>query len=347
MATIYDLVDAKLTSERWTESELDRTPFLFEAWLPATKQIGPEISYLSGKKPNTRVLDLSAYDVPALPIAPEAFKKITTEAPFFKNKMAINEKLRQELLKVIATGNETYINALLDKVYNYNKKLLDDARVTREYMRAMLMTTGLIAFESNGQAVAYDFGVPTENKGDVTWSNAETADPIKDIQEYQDKVEMAYGFRPTNLVMNRTTFNTMKAAKSIRNSVVALTSVLGGTVTVNDAKIKQFILDETGCTLYVYDKGYYDKDTNKFVKFVPDNTVSLFIDEVLGNTVFCTTPEEADLMSGADATVQIVDMGVAITTKKEVDPVRVDTKVSMTVLPTLEIPEGLVILSVK
>lgn len=347
MATIYDLVNAKLTSERWTESELDREPFLFEAWFPAVKQIGPEISYLSGKKPSTRVLDLSAYDVPALPIAPEAFKKITTEAPFFKNKMAINEKLRQEILKVIATGNEVYIKALLGKVYDYNKKLLDDARVTREYMRAMLMATGLIAFESNGQAVAYDFGVPTSNKGTVTWSDAKTADPIADIQKYQDAVELEYGFRPTNIVMNRTTFNMLKSAESIRNSVVALTSVLGGTVTVNDTKIKQFILDETGCTLYIYDKGYYDKDTNKYVKFIPDNTVSLFIDEALGNTTFCTTPEEADLMSGSDADVQIVDTGVAITTTKEKDPVRVDTKVSMTVLPTLEIPEGLVILTVN
>lgn len=347
MATIFDVITPKFTSVRWMESEEDRTPFLLEAWFPATKQLGTEIEYFKGKKPTTRILDLSAYDVPALPIAPEAFEKVTTEAPFFKNKMALNEKLRQELLKVLATGNQAYIDAVLNQVFNYNKKLLEDSRVTREYMRAMLLTTGKIAFSSNGQAVAYDFNVPDGNKGTVNWSDPSTSDPIKDIQEYQDKVEMAYGYRPTNILMNRATFNKMKASKALRNSILVLTSALNGSITINDTKIKNYILDETGCTVYVYDKGYNDKDSKTFKKFVADDTVALFIDTALGNTVFCTTPEEADLMSGADAEVEIVDTGVAITTWKEKDPVRVDTKVSMTVVPTLEVPEGLVILTVE
>ena len=48
-------------------------------------------------------------------------------------------------------------------------------------------------------------------------------------------------------------------------------------------------------------------------------------------------------MSGTDAEVEIVDSGVAITTWKEKDPVRVDTKVSMVCVPTLEMADALVI----
>ena len=215
MATIYEVINPQLTSVRWTETEEDRVPYLLEAWFPARKQLGTEVSYFKGKKPNVRPLDLSAYDVPALPIAREAFAKITTEIPFFKNKMALNEKIRQELLKVLSTGNEAYINAVLDQIYNDNKTLLDDARLTREMMRAMLLTTGMIAFESNGQAVAYDYGVPSENKVTASWNDASTANPIEDILGYMDQVEAKTGIRPTNIVMNRNTFAKIKITLSL------------------------------------------------------------------------------------------------------------------------------------
>ena len=213
-------------------------------------------------------------------------------------------------------------------------------------MRAMLLTTGMIAFSSNGQAVSYDYEVPAENKVTASWNDATKSNPIKDITDWQDKVEASTGVRPTNLVMNRASFAKLKASEAIRNSILVLTSVLGGSSIVNDAKIKSFILDETGCTIYIYDKGYYDKDTKAFKKFIPDDVFALFPDGALGKTVFGTTPEEADLMSGTDAVVEIVDTGVAITTWKEVDPVRVDTKVSMVSVPTLEMPDSLVIGSI-
>ena len=346
MKTIYDVITPEFTAVRWTETAEDRVPYLLEAFFPDESQLGIELTYFKGKQPKVRPLDLSAFDVPALPLAREAFEKVTTEMPFFKNKMAMNEKIRQELIKVLATNNQAYIDAVLNRVYNDNKTLLDDARVTREVMRAMLLTTGMIAFSSNGQAVSYDYEVPSDNKVTANWSNASSSDPIKDITDWQDMVEANTGVRPTNLVMNRASFAKLKASEAIRNSILVLTSVLGGNTIVNDAKIKSFILDETGCTIYIYDKGYYDKDTKAFKKFIPDNVFALFPDGALGKTVFGTTPEEADLMSGTDAVVEIVDTGVAITTWKETDPVRVDTKISMISVPTLEMPDSLVIGSI-
>ena len=346
MKTIYDVVTPEFTAVRWTETAEDRVPYLLEAFFPDDSQLGIELTYFKGKQPKVRPLDLSAFDVPALPIDRAAFEKASTEMPFFKNKLGINEKMRQELIKVLATGNQAYIDAVLNRIYDDNKTLLDNARVTREMMRAMLLTTGMVVYSSNGQAIAYDFEVPSSNKVTANWNDAENSDPIKDITDYQDMVEANTGVRPTNLIMNRASFAKLKASKAIRNSILVLTSVLGGNVTVNDAKIKSFILDETGCTIYVYDKGYYDIETKEFKKFIPDDVFALFPDGALGRTVFGTTPEEADLMSGTDANVQIVDTGVAITTWKQPDPVNVDTKVSMVSSPTLEMPDALVIGSI-
>ena len=345
MATIYDVVNSKFTSVRWQEDDKDRTPFLLEAWFPTEKQLGTEITYFKGKKPNVRPLDLSAYDVPALPLEREAFEKVTTEIPFFKNKMAMNEKIRQELLKVLATNNQAYLDAVLNQIYNDNKTLLEDATLTREIMRAMLLTTGVVAMESNGQAIAYDYGVPAENKKTALWNDPETSNPIEDVRGYMDEIENKTGVRPNTIIMNRNTYGKMVKSKALRNSVLALTSFLGGGVTVSDARVKQYFLDETGATLYIYDKGYYNKEEKKVIKFFADDVFVLLPNNPVGKTVFGTTPEEADLMSGTDADCQIVDTAVAITSWKEKDPVRVDTKVSMSVVPTLEMPETIVIVT--
>lgn len=347
MATIYDVVDAKMTSVRWEEDEKDRKPFLLEAWFPIEKQIGTEITYFKGKKPVVRPLDLSAYDVPALPLDREAFEKVTSELPFFKNIMAINEKMRQELLKVLATGNQAYIDAVLNNIYNDNKTLLDDATLTREIMRGMLLTTGMIAMQSNGQAISYDYGVPAENKKTAKWNDFETSTPIEDIRSYMDEVESKTGVRPDTIIMNRSTYGKMVKSKALRNSVLALTSVLGGNITISDTRLKQYLLDELQATLFIYDKGYFNKEQNKFVKFISDDVFVVLPSIAVGKTIFGTTPEEADLMSGADVDCQIVDTGVAITTWKEPDPVRVDTKVSMSVVPTLELPETIVIATIE
>lgn len=347
MSTIYDVVTPKLLSTKWEESKQDRVPYLFEAFFTERKQLGIDLSYLQGNSPKVRPLDLSAFDVKAIPLSREAFNKITTEMPFFKNFLDINEKMRQELLKVISTGNKQYIDVVLNQIYNDNKTLLDDARVTRELMRAQLMTTGAIAFSSNGQSISYDFGVPAGNKITLTstakWDAPTTADPVADIISWQDQIETATGVRPTNLVMNRTTLNLMKKCDAIKNAIYILAN---GKVTPNDKALKAHIMEETGCTIYVYDKGYNAQGSSSLTKFVANNLVCLFPDGAMGEFVFGTTPEEADLMSGSDAVVKIVDLGVAITGTKETDPVNVKTKVSMVALPTLEKPNQLIIATV-
>ena len=59
-----------------------------------------------------------------------------------------------------------------------------------------------------------------------------------------------------------------------------------------------------------------------------------------------TTPEESDLMNSLGANVSIVDNGVAVTTSQTVDPVNVETKVSMVSLPSFEQADKIVIVDV-
>lgn len=349
MATIYDVVSPKFLATRWEESEQDREPYLLEAWFPESKQMGIELSYLQGNSPKVRPLDLSAFDVKALPLTRESFNKITQDMPYWKNFLPIDENMRQDLLTALQTGNQKYLDILLNRIYNDNKNLLDDAQVTREMLRALIMTTGVITFASNGQQIQYDYNVPSSNKITIStetqkWSASATADPITDIIGWQDAVQTATGVRPTNLLMNRKTFNYIRNANSVKNAIFYLAD---GKVTPNEQRTKDYVMQETECTIYIYDKGYYPQGSKTLTKFVPDNVVSLFPDSAMGEFVFGTTPAEADLMSGAtNAIVEIVDTGVAITQEKLVEPVYSKLIVSMVGIPTLEKPNQLVIATV-
>lgn len=342
MATIYEEVTPKFISSRWEEKVQERKPYLGEAFFPERKQLGITLDYLQGNAPVIRPLDLSSFDAKAIPLSREAFKVITTEMPFFKNFLDINEKQRQQLNLVLASGNRAMIDAILGVVYNDEKRLLDNASVTREMLRMQLLTSGVIAFASNGQAVSYDFGVPAGNKITKSWS-ASGADPIADLNEWADKIQNETGSRPTAVLMNSATLAKIAKLDALKNAIYVFAQ---GTVTPTVNTARRFISAQTNLEIYVYDKGYTDETTGNFVKFVADDVVVLLDPANCGEGVFGTTPEESDLMAGSCAEVEIVDGGVAITASKEVDPVNVKTKVSMIYLPVLTNPNGLIIANV-
>lgn len=344
MATIYDEVTAPIIAEKWTDNSQEREPYFGQALFPDRKQLGIELDVFQGQAPKVRPLDLSSFDAKAIPLSREAFKKISEQMPFFKNFMDINEKQRQNLNMVLSSGNRLYIDSILGVIFNDEQRLLVNASVTREMLRMQLLTSGAIAFASNGQAISYDFGVPSGNKKQTNWHNTTTADPIKDINDWLDDVENATGSRPRNILMNRNTLRLFVSMSSVKNALYVFAN---GTVTPNTTSAQRYIEQETNTRIFIYDKGYTDEATGNFVKFVADDVVVIFPDNV-GEGVFGTTPEESDLMSGAtDAVVSIVDTGVAITTTKETDPVNVKTKVSMIYLPILTNPELLVIADVN
>lgn len=343
MATIYEEISAPIIASRWNERVQERQPYLGEAFFPETRQRGIKLSILKGNAPKIRPLNLSSFDAKVIPLSREAFEKIETEMPFFKNSLPINEELRQDLLVMLQTGNRELIDPLLNRYFDDQETLLNNAAITREMLRMQIMTSGVIGIANNGQNLALDFGVPTENKVKSNWNVAATADPVNDIIGWCDMVEQKTGRRPRYGLINSTTLAKWQKADSVKNAVYVFGQ---GVVTPNRANAQRYVEGETGVRFFVYDKGYTDEATGRFVKFVADDTVSLFTDTI-GAGVYGTTPEQADLMAGTDAVVSIVDGGVAITTWKEKDPVYVNTKVSMIYLPVLTAPQELVIADVS
>lgn len=343
--TIFDLIKAPELTSYWEENVQDRPPYLGEELFPNDKKLGLKLDWIKGANGLPVVLKPSAFDVGAVPRPRLGFDKLSAEMPFFKESVYVDEELRQQLNMVLETGNQAYIDAVVNRVFADEMHLLEGARARREQMRMMALTTGAIAISANGQNYSYDYGMPADHKSEVTTSWSDTSsDPIEDMRKAMDKIEDDTGVRPTRAICTRKTWGYLRVNQKIIKSIFVLSN--GQVTALSDSRLSQYLMDELGLELIVYGKRYKN-DAGTATQFVPDDTVVLFPEGTLGTTWFGTTPEESDLMGGKIANVSITDMGVAVTTIEKADPVNVETKVTQICLPSFESADSVYILDVK
>lgn len=347
--SIFDFITAKAQAAYWNDyiAEQSQAPYLGEELFPDKKQTNLKMSYIKGANGLAKVAPLSAFDVKVLRKDRIGFSKQETEMPFFKLAMGIDETLRQELLMAEAAG-EQYYQEVLRRIFDDNMSLLKDMSVARERMRMQLLTTGAIVMESNGQSYKYDYELAAEQKvtTEKSWSDPE-ADIIGDIGKWQDAIEAKTGVRPTRMIMRRNVFKYMLQNEFIKNNVYVINSAVNGKVNISEAAVLSVLREYAKInSISIYDKMYQDED-GATQYFIPEDLVVLLPEGNIGNTVFGTTPEEADLRASKIADVALVDTGVAISTYMEADPVRKDTKTSQVCLPSGENIDKIVIATIK
>lgn len=333
--TIFDLLQSTELTAYWEELTQDEAPYPAEELFPDDKKRGISLKWIKGSKGLPVVLKTSAYDVHAIPRARVGFEKLTAEMPYFKESTYIDEELRQELNMVLETGNQAYIDSVMNKIFDDETRLLRGARASRERMRMMALTAGVVSMTANGQAFTFDYQVPVDHKGNaaVNWSDRANSDPIEDIRLAKEKILDDTGAVITRAMCDGVTWRHLRNNDKIKKAIFVLTNGVGA---VNDAKLQAYIADELdGLEVYVNDKRYKDESENT-IKFMPSNTFVMFPDGELGKTWFGTTPAESDLMAASVANVSIADTGVAVTTVEKADPVQVETIVSMICLPSFE-----------
>lgn len=345
---IYDIFESKAIASYWTDVNVNmQDPMIGSKYFPVSKQTGLNLAWIKGRNNLPVALQPSAFDTKAALRDRIGVKELSTEMPFFREAMRIGEKDRQDIETLLAKG-EQFAQPTIMRIFDDVKNLVDGALVQSERMRMSLLYGGTIAIAAsaeNGRDIAYNYNYDADGAWatnnsvtlltDARWTtaNAATSNPIVDLLDAVEKMAEAKGVMPVEVLMNTTTFKGMIASNSIAKAM----NPLGATsmvITRNTAK--QFIENETGLTITLYDKMFKDEQgTDK--KYFPDGYATLLPSYALGNTWYGTTPEEFDLMSGtANASVSIVNTGVAVTTIKEPHPVNVQTVVSEIVLPSFE-----------
>lgn len=343
--TIFDLVLSAELVAYWETLMQDEAPYIGEELFPADKKRGLNLQWIKGSQGLPVVLKNSAFDVAAVPRARIGFDKLSANMPYFKESTYIDEELRQELNMVLETGNQAYIDSVMNRIFDDETRLLRGAAAAREMMRMMALTTGVVAMQSNGQVFSFDYGIPAGHKTTVTtsWSDLTNSDPMEDIRAAKEQILDDTGAVVTRAICDGKTWRNLRNNEKIKKDIFVLTNGAGA---VSDQKLRTYLLDELGIEVVVNDKRYVD-NTGATVKYVPEDVFVMFPDGPLGKTWFGTTPAESDLMSGSAANVSITDTGVAVTTVKKEDPVQVETIVSMICLPSFEQADQVYILDTK
>lgn len=337
MPTIFDLINARNIATYYEQTASNRIPYLGETLFPSLKQLGLDLSWIKGYQGLPVSLKPSEFDAKATLRDRIGLSKIDTEMPFFREAMRIGEKERQEILRLMDSANANYIMPAINRIYDDVTNLVNGAQVIAERMRMQLLSTGKISIMANRINYDYDYQLPAAHTetltGTAQWSDPDS-NPIEDIKTWQDTVEDDTGVRPARAICTRKTWNYLLQNKTIRLDM----NPLGGqNVILTDSMLQQYLASKLGISVAVYNKKYAVEVGGAANLFYPDDYFTLIPDGNLGNTYYGTTPEEADLMSGATyAEVQVVNTGVAITTIKEPHPVNVETIVSEIVLPSFE-----------
>ena len=270
-------------------------------------------------------------------VTTKGFSREQMDMAYYKESWYINEKQRQQLLLLMSGNNPTYVDQVTTHVYNQPAGLIAGALLSSEIARMQALTTGRIHVEGNGTAYDIDYGIPTNHKQDAVaaWSDKDNAKPIEDIKKAKDTVSSDTGTAITRVVMNQATFDQFVQTKQIQDRLKP--AGVGTAFPVLDSEVTQFVQQQLGLTIAIYDKFYTDT-THKNVRFIPDGTVVFLPAGALGRTGYGTTPAEADLMAGqSDATkVAVVETGISILETIKTDPVQIGGIVSQLTMPSFE-----------
>lgn len=320
------------------------TDFMGPILFPAQKKAGLDLSWLKGSKGAPVSLMPTAFDAKSTFRDRIGFEKLETEMPFFREGFRIKEKDRQELLRV-QDSNDPYAAAIIARVFDDAAELLAGAEVVPERMIFQLLfpENGNVGISIKANGVDYTYNYDTDGTwktanytaltGTDLWTASDTADPFKVFQSVQDNVAGRTGTPLTTAIMDTKTFNLMAGTDAVKNRWLTTNGRSMGYLT--NAEVSETFRGTSNLNIAVYDKAY--KDESKVThKFVPYGYVCLIPDGALGATWRGTTPEEADLVSGANVEVTVMDNGIAIKRIVDTDPVNVNTIASEIVLPSYE-----------
>ena len=342
MPNISELVTAQNIAAYWEEKNQNVQPLLGETLFPKKRRLGTKLEWVKGANNQPVALRPSSYDAKAIRRDRQGIDQYTTTMPFFKESKYIDEEMRQELNNVIAANNAEVVNAILTNIYDDEAELIDASEIALERMRMEMLSTGTITLSDNAQSFEYDYllnAATQKVNASAKWATAST-DIIGDIVKVVEDAK-ARGVNITRAVCNSSVAKNFRTNNALKNAIYVFA---GGTVPVTTARALDYIYNETGVRFYVYDNVYVNAANGQATKYIPDDTVVFMPDGDLGNTNMGTTPEESDLRNNLNAEVAIVNGGVAVTTSQIVDPVNVETKVSMVALPSFERASDIVIM---
>lgn len=353
MAKIFDLFNAQALALYMEDVNIkNKAPLFFEKYFPAKKQMGLNLSWFKGHNNLPMDLQPGSFDA-AIPVRDrQDLAKVETEMPLFREEMALYERDRQDLLNMREVQNLTdgsrdsqIARELIERIYDDRMQLYYGAKSAQEYMRAKLVTRGQFVIANNSHTGSYvshnynfdpdgSWAAKTRVAVATPWSDLANSDPLGDCEALIQKA-LDDGVVITEAIMGAKTFNYMLQNQKIQRNMNG--NNVANMVSYSKVAIKQYIESYLGITISIDQQNHKTtRGTTEF--YYPQEANITFLGApTLGNTMFGTTPEEADGYAVPGFDFSLVDTGIGISVFTKFDPNMTKvTRVSEIVLPSFQ-----------
>lgn len=327
MPRLEEVFNTKELINYYKEREV--APMLGESLFPERKIQDVEFDMILGKGGLPVSASVHALDTETQLASREAIEKGVASLALIKRKIKITEK---EIIKINNPRTDAELVQVLSQLYNDSEKMVESVRVRVEAMRMEALSTGKIKIEENGVKVTIDYGVPTGNKKSFNWSNTDTATPLDDLETLASAVESESGVRPTRALTSRKMLNYLKKNLSVREAVHGVNSAK----IVTTEELNQLLTDLELPTILTYEEKYKVETAKGYTtkRYFPENVISMFSGDTLGETIYGLTAEEVKLIGDGKMEEASMIGNIFVGTYTSLDPVGEFTKAATTALPS-------------
>ena len=305
---------------------------LGDTLFPARKIQDIKFDMITGANGLQVSASVHAFDTETELASREVLQKGAAELALIKRKIAIGEK---EIIAINNPRMDSEQKALVMELFKDGDKMVNSVQTRIEAMRMELLSSGEININENNVAVKLDYKVPSSNKKRFNWSDPKTANPLEDIKTLADAVEDASGTKPTRILTSSKVLNKILACESVKKAIFGVNFDKIATRKDLNSLLESMELPQVA----VYNAKYKVQNANgKYTtkRYFPENILSMFAENALGETIYGLTAEEIELLGSNKMEEAKMVGNIFVGVEKEGDPVRRYTKAVATALPTLE-----------
>ena len=305
---------------------------LGDTLFPARKIQDIKFDMITGANGLPVSASVHAFDTETELASREVLQKGAAELALIKRKIAIGER---EIIAINNPRMDSEQKALVMELFKDGDKMVNSVQTRIEAMRMELLSSGKINVKENGVSITLDYSVPGGNKKTFDWSDPATAKPLEDIKTLADAVEDASGTKPTRILTSSKVLNKILACESVKKAIFGVNFDKIATRKDLNSLLESMELPQVA----VYNAKYKVQNANgKYTtkRYFPENILSMFAENALGETVYGLTAEEIELLGSNKMEEAKMVGNIFVGVEKEGDPVRRYTKAVATALPTLE-----------
>lgn len=302
-----------------------------------TKKINDfEADYILGAQSRPVSAQIYAFDTPTELGQRDGFQRGTVGLELIKEKMRLDER---EIMRLNRPRSDAEAREIVNNLYNDVKAVKDRIDVRIERMRYDALCEGVIDIkEENGYTTKLDFGVPSNHKVTLNWSDP-THDIIGDIIDFCDQIEQdTGGIKLSKIMIAKKWLRQILKNEKLRRTIFG---TLEQDKYFSVGMLNEELQRQGLPTIYTNDRMYAVEKINgrtkrrelQYVRYFDEDRLVAVPDGIMGHTLRGLTPEGEGLRNSGIANIEMAGETV-ITYYQDVDPVAHYVKGSATAAVT-------------